>query len=64
MRDVIFDENKVQNRKPISYSDNNIKKFDKTIVYIEILELETKEMKDIQLVKDDKVQDKILTITR
>lgn len=62
VKDIIFDENKVWNRKPISYFNNDIKKLNQAIIHVEIPELETKKMEDIQLVKDNKMQDKIYPI--
>ncbi len=62
IREVIFDEEEVWDGKPISYSDNDIKKRDKAIERIEVLELEAKEMEDIQLGKDYKVETAITTI--
>lgn len=35
-RDVIFDKNTIQNEKTIFYFNDDIKKLDKIIVYIEI----------------------------
>lgn len=49
-------------RKPIFYSNNNIKKLDEVIVYIEISKLKIKEMENIKLLKNKKIQDKILII--
>ena len=61
---MIFDKDIVWDRKPIVYFDDSIKELDKAIVHIEISESETKEMEDIQLVQDAKIDKPILTVTR
>ena len=60
---MIFDEDTVWDGKPIAYSDDDIKDLDKAIVHIEIPESETKEMEDIQLVKDVEVDQPTPTVT-
>ena len=62
--DVIFDKDTVWDGKPIAYSDDDIKELDKVIIHIEILESEAKEMEDIQLVEDAKIDKPTPTITR
>ena len=46
------------------YSDDNIKELDEAIVYIKIPESEAKEIEDIQLVNDAKVNKPIPIVTR
>ena len=60
---MIFVKDIVQDGKLIAYSDYNIKKQDETIVYIEIPKSKRKERKDLQMVKDVKVDESIPTIT-
>lgn len=60
---MIFDKDTIWDRKPIVYSDDDIKELDEVIVYIEIPESEAKEMVDIQFVKDVEVDKPIPTIT-
>ena len=64
LQDVIFKEDIVWDGKPIAYSDDDIKELDKAIVYIEIPKSKAKEMEDIQLVKDVKVDELISIVTR
>lgn len=64
VKDVIFDEDTVWDRKPIAYSDDDIKELDEAIVHIEIPKLEAKKIEDIQLVEDVKVDKPTPTITR
>lgn len=54
-KDDIFDKNKIYDRKPIFYSNNNIKKLDEVTVYIKIFKLKIKEIEDIRFVKDKKI---------
>ena len=44
---MIFNKNTEWDRKPIIYSDDNIKELDKAIVYIEIPKSKAKKMEDI-----------------
>ena len=44
---MIFDEDKVWDRKSITYSDDDIRILDKANVYIEKPESESKRMEDI-----------------
>ncbi len=64
VRDIIFCKDIVWDRKPIAYSDNDIKGLDEAIIHIEIPESEAKKMEDIQLIKDVEVHEPIPTITR
>ena len=64
IRDVIFDEDTVWDRKPIAYSNDDIKELDEAIVHIKIPESEAKEMKDIQLVNNVKVDKPTPIITQ
>lgn len=65
IRDIIFDEDTIWDKKLIAYSDDDIKESDKAIVLtIEIPESEAKEIEDIQLVKNAIVDESTPTITR
>lgn len=64
VRYVIFDKNIVWNEKLIVHSNDDIKELDETIIDIEISILETKEMEDIQLIKDAKIDKLTPTVTR
>ena len=61
---MIFDEDKVWNKKTIVYFNDDIKEWDEAIIYIEIPESEAKKIKDIQLVKDAKVNKPTPIVTR
>ena len=61
---MIFNENTIWDRKPIAYSDDDIKELDEVIVHIEISKLKVEEMKDIQLVEDIKADESTPIITR
>ncbi len=52
---MIFDKDIVWDRKPIAYYDDNIKKLNKAIVYIEIYESEAKKIVEFLFVEDVKV---------
>lgn len=58
-RDVIFDKNKVWNRRLTQLSLNNIKELDKAIKIVKMLQ--TNNMEDIQLAKDLEIDKSILT---
>lgn len=61
----IFDEDTIWDKKPILYSDDDIKELDKAMVLtIEIPESKTKEIEDIQLVENAIVDEPTSTITR
>lgn len=47
VKDVVFDKYTIWDRKPIPYSNNNIKEFDEQIIYIEILKLKALEIENI-----------------
>ena len=64
VQDTIFDKDIVCNGKSIAYSDDDIKKLDKAIVYIKIPKSEAKKIKDIQFVKDAKIDKPIPLVTR
>lgn len=65
IRDIIFDEDTIWDKKLIAYSDDDIKESDKAIVLtIEIPESEAKEIEDIQLVKNAIVDESTPTISR
>lgn len=57
---MIFDKDIVWDRKPIAYSDNNIKMLDKVIVHTQIPKSKAKKMKDILFFKDVKVYKSLL----
>ncbi len=63
VRNAIFNENTVWDGKPIAHSDDDIKELEEAIVYIEISESKAKEMEDIHLVENVKVDKPTFTIT-
>lgn len=61
---MIFDEDKVWDRKSITYSDDDIRILDKANVYIEKPESESKRMEDIQFDKNTEIDKAALIVTR
>ena len=61
---MIFDKDIVWDGKSIAYSNDDIKELDEAIVHIEISESEAKEIEDIHLVKDAKVDKLTPKVTR
>lgn len=58
VRDIIFDRDIIETKKPIFYSNKDIKELNKTIIYIKILKSKVLKIKEIQLIKDFKVNKK------
>lgn len=63
VKHVIFDKDTIQDRKLILYSNDDIKKLDKAIVYIGIFELKVLKIKNIQLVENFEIDKTTPTIT-
>lgn len=62
IRDIIFNKDIMSDKKLIPYFDDNIKELNKAITHIEIIKLEVLETKNIQLVKNLKVDKTSLII--
>ena len=57
VKNVIFYEDTIWDKKPISYTSDDIKELDDAIIYIEIHESEALEIEDIQLIEDFEVDE-------